>query len=347
MAPEVSPHRSGSGRGVDSASPDGVQLAIKNGLPARTAEIASPCIPPAWGEPLSEADYAVLAASGITPEIVNEAMLRRVKDYEGGEVIGQKGRRNCAGVLFPSYWPGEQYPFNYRLRRDNPDWTVGKDGKPKPDRKYLGPPNSGNRLYIPPGVTLEQLQDVTIPIAIVEGEKKALALWRLARYETERPRFIPVAIAGVWSWRGKIGKANGLRGERIDLKGPIADLGRIQWKDRKVFIVFDTNVHTNDSVKWARKGIARELATRGAGVQLVNLPEDCGGTALMICWPPGDRPGCSNYSKHQCPVPAFISCFPRSSSRDPKGCFVSPPRVSSYRRYSYQTTGRRLQQISG
>ena len=29
------------------------------------------------------------------------------------------------------------------MRRDTPDWTVGKDGKPKQDRKYLGPPRSG------------------------------------------------------------------------------------------------------------------------------------------------------------------------------------------------------------
>jgi hypothetical protein len=243
MASEAAADRTGADRGVESATPDGVQRDIKNA-----------CIPPAWGGPLSEADYAVLAASWITPEIANEAMLRRVDTFDGREVVCQKGKRDCAGMLIPFYWPGEPGPFNYRVRRDNPDWTVGKDGKPKPDRKYLGPPNSGNRLCIPPGVTPEQLQDVTIPIAIVEGEKKALALWRLARYETERPRFIPVAIAGVWNWRGKVGKANGTRGERIDLKGPIADLDRIPWKDRTVFVVFDTNVHTNDRVKMGAKG---------------------------------------------------------------------------------------------
>jgi integrase len=209
MASEAAADRTGPDHRVESATPDGVQREIKNGLPARAAAVTSTCIPPAWGGPLSEADYAVLAASWITPEIANEAMLRRVDTFEGREVICQKGKRDCAGMLITYYWPGEPGAFNYRVRRDNPDWTVGKDGKPKPDRKYLGPPNSGNRLYIPPGVTLEQLQDVTIPIAIVEGEKKALALWRLARYETGRPRFIPVAIAGVWNWRGKVGKANG------------------------------------------------------------------------------------------------------------------------------------------
>jgi hypothetical protein len=244
---------------------------------------------PAWGGPLTENDYAVLGGSWITPEIADAAMLRRVSEYEGCEVVGQKGKPNCAGILFPYYWPGEPYIFNYRLRRDNPDWKMGKDGKPKPEKKYLGPPKSTNRLYIPPGITPEQLQDVTIPIAITEGEKKALALWRLARYDTERPRFIPVAIAGVWSWRGKVGRSNGPRGERIDLKGPIADLGRIAWRDRRVFVVFDTNVHTDDNVKFARKGIARELTTRGAEVKLVNLPKNCGVNGvddLLAAWGP-------------------------------------------------------------
>jgi hypothetical protein len=146
----------------------------------------------------------------------------------------------------------------------------------KASAKYLGAPGSGNRLYIPPGITAEHLADVKTPIAIVEGEKKALALWRLANHEADRPRFIPVALAGVWNWRGTIGKAGGPKGERLDVKGPIADLSRIVWTGRIVFVIFDTNVHTNDSVQWARRGICRELTTRGAKVDFINLPQDCG-----------------------------------------------------------------------
>jgi hypothetical protein len=125
-------------------------------------------------------------------------------------------------------------------------------------------------------VTLEQLADSTIPIALVEGEKKALALWRLANYNSPTARFIPIAIAGVWNWRGNIGKTGGPNGERLDVKGPIPDLNRIEWTGRTVFIVFDTNVQTNDSVKWARLGISRELASRQAKTLFVNLPQDCG-----------------------------------------------------------------------
>jgi hypothetical protein len=203
-------------------------------------------------------------------------MLRRVDSQGGREAIGQKGKRDCAGVLIPYYWPGEPHPFNYRIRRDNPDWTEGKDGQVKPTAKYLGPPKSANRIYVPPGITPQQLADVTLPLVLTEGEKKALALWRLAWDGTDSPRFVPIAIAGVWNWRGVRGKASNARGERVDVKGPIPDLSRIRWEQREVFILFDANVNSNEQVEWARTGIARELTTRRATVKFINLPFDCG-----------------------------------------------------------------------
>ena len=246
-------------------------------------------MPPTWGGPLTEPDYSTLLNSWITQEIADAAMLRRVNEQEGREVIGQKGKRDCSGILFPYYWPGEAQPVSYRLRRDHPEPVQGKDGALKPDRKYLGAPGGGNRLYIPPGVTAQHLADVKTPIAVAEGEKKALALWRLANHESSQPRFIPVAIPGVWNWRGTIGKTGGPNGERLDIKGPIADLSRIDWDGRTTFIIFDSNVHTNDSVKWARKGLGRELISRAAKVKLVNLPEDCGVNGiddLLAAWGP-------------------------------------------------------------
>jgi hypothetical protein len=281
--------RIGSDYQVTPVPADCARREIRNGTPTSTGDGTSVRIPPSWGKPLTESDYATLGSSWITPEIADAAMLRRVDDHEGRVIVGQKGTRNCAGILIPYYWPGDISAFSYRIRRDNPDWTADKDGKPKPQGKYLGPPNGANRLFVPPGITLEQLSDAQIPIALVEGEKKALALWRLANHETESPRFIPIAIAGVWNWRGRIGKTGGPKGERLDVKGPIADLNRIEWNGRKVFIIFDANVHTNESVKWARKGISRELTTRRAKVDFVNLPDDCGVNGvddLLALWGP-------------------------------------------------------------
>ena len=229
-----------------------------------------------WGQGLTPADYESLEKSWISREIADQAMLRRVIGDEARQIVGRKGHMDCDGILIPYLWPGETGPNNYRIRRDNHEWRRDKNGVLKPDKKYLGAPGSGNRLFIPSGVTVEQLIDVAIPVVIVEGEKKALALQRLAHHGTDRPRFIPIALPGVWNWRGVTGKAGGPNGERLTLKGPIPDIERIPWLKRSVAILFDANVHTNDSVKWARRGIARELRARNAEIRLINLPEDCG-----------------------------------------------------------------------
>ena len=91
--------------------------------------------------------------------------------------------------------------------------TADKDGKPKVRAKYLCAPGSVNRLYIPPSITMEQLQDATLPIVFVEGAKKALALQRLAEYDTDKLRSIAIAIFGVWNWRERgLSKTNEVSG---------------------------------------------------------------------------------------------------------------------------------------
>jgi hypothetical protein len=129
-------------------------------------------------------------------------------------------------------------------------------------------------------VTPQQVDDITLPVVLVDWEKKALALSRLANYSIQRPRFIAIALPGVWNWRGVIGKTAGPKGERINLKGPIPDLDRIRWMNmpehRTVFIFFDLNVLSNASVKAASRGLAHELGKRGSHILFINLPEDCG-----------------------------------------------------------------------
>ena len=74
------------------------------------------------------------------------------------------------------------------------------------------------------------------------------------------------------------------------MHGPIADLSRIEWRGRIVFVVFDANVQTNLKMSNGRGGESgRELATRNAEVKLVNLPGDCGVNGvddLLAVWGP-------------------------------------------------------------
>jgi hypothetical protein len=246
-------------------------------------------IAPEWGDPLTAADYASLETSWITRDVADHSMLRRVDAQRGREIIGQKGSRDCSGILIPNYWPGETRPRSYTVRRDNPEYRTDKDGNVKPDRKYMAEVGRSNLFYIPPGITPEQLQDTSIPILMLEGHKKALAAMRLATHDSDRLRFIPIALAGVWNHLGTTGKANNERGERVDVKGPIPDFDRIEWNGRTAIVSFDSNVNTNPSVKAARGNLARILANRHAIVQYVTLPEDCGVNGiddLLAIWGP-------------------------------------------------------------
>lgn len=224
--------------------------------------------------PLTTEDIARLERSYITEELALDAGLFRVDSANGGRLIGRNGSRDYSGIVFPYRWPGEANAREYRLRRDNPEIEELADGARKEKGKYLSPPRARNLLYFPPCARPDALHDVVLPIVITEGEKKTLALSRLAWLDvTNGPRFLPIGIPGVWNWRGKIGKTTNETGTRCDVRGPIADLDRIAWENRKVIILFDANAKTNPSVADARRRLAKELGRRGGSVQLVDLPE--------------------------------------------------------------------------
>src|SRR3984957_630665 len=231
---------------------------------------------PRRGEPLTDADYDSLESSWITRELADQALLRRVSSAEGAEILGRRDNGSYSGIAFVYVFPGEGHIREYWLRRDRPEIRYDAAGNPKEQNKYLGPPGRGNLLYITPGTPPELLTDVRVPIVITEGAKKTLALHRLSQHdlaENDSPRFLPVGLNGVWGFRGKIGKVGGPDGSSRDEKGLIADLRRLTWNGRRVYIVFASNVHTNSKVAAARRHLTIELMKLGAQVYWVNLPK--------------------------------------------------------------------------
>lgn len=224
---------------------------------------------------LTPSDLSDLSASFITSDWAKAAGLYRVDDMTGAEVANQKrgNGRNFAGVVFPYKLPGQPYPCKRRLRRDEPDLERTSTGATKPKAKYLSPPGEPNHLYFVPGVMPEMLADVDLPILIVEGEKKALAMSRFAR-EAGIPLLV-VAIAGVWAFRGSVGKETSASGARVPVKGVIPDFDLLTWEGRKVYILFDSNVQTNSKVLQARQALADECGRRRAEVWIAELPKNC------------------------------------------------------------------------
>jgi hypothetical protein len=237
-----------------------------------TAPPASPLGPER--APLTPGDLAGFERCGIPEGLVRRAGIFRVDTLEGARLVGRRaGSGDYAGIVFPYILPGEERAFEYRLRRDRPEYEIAPDGSRKERAKYLSPPGRGSRLYFVPGTLPEELADVHSPIALSEGEKKALALTALA--ETgDRPRWLAIGIPGVWNWRGRIGIETGPDGDRRPVKGPIGDLDRIKWRGRKVTIVFDLNVRNNPQVQAARWELTRELRRRGAVVHWWHWPKD-------------------------------------------------------------------------
>ena len=205
--------------------------------------------------------------SGIDQLTAERFDLRRVDTVEGAALVGRNDNEDYAGIVFPVYWPGDPNVREYFLRRDHPSIENGK-----PKGKYLAPPGRSNKLLFGPGEPVEALTDPTRPIVLVEGLKKLVAGYRLARYECDHPRFLPCAISGVYGYRGVIGKTTDSTGARVNEQGVIADFSRIIWTGRNVVVVFDSDCATNEKVGAARRGLLAELRKRGAKVSAVDLP---------------------------------------------------------------------------
>lgn len=128
------------------------------------------------------------------------------------------------------------------------------------ERRYDQPSAELPQLYLPkllpPGKTWQQIFDnPEIPIFITEGELKAACATRHG---------IPtLALGGVWNFKSK---RNGL------FRLPI--FADINFRNRTVFIIFDSDAATNPQVLHAQYKFAEELFNCGAIPIVINIPKD-------------------------------------------------------------------------
>lgn len=224
--------------------------------------------------PLTPSDRQKLNADSWIDAATAQAFgLYRVDTFEGADLVGgDPNKEDYTGVVFSGYRPGESQPRTQFLRRDNPTMEKNKDGVLKAKGKYVVAKGERNKISTGPDESVQVLTDAQITAVFTEGAKKLLALWRLARHDSEQPRFLALALSGVHNWRGKIGTVVNPNGKKVDEKGVIPDFDRIAWAGRQVVIVFDSDVATNEKVAAARRGLVAELRRRGAKVAVVDLP---------------------------------------------------------------------------
>jgi hypothetical protein len=131
---------------------------------------------------------------------------------------------------------------------------------PQGSAKYYQKSGTLARLYFPPAV-LPILQDVSIPLCITEGEKKALKATQEGIY--------CLGLGGLWSWS-----------DGTDEKNLIADFDKVVWKGRAVYLIPDNDWLNPDrhgerkNLKQAVYELAYRLIDRGTKVFIVELPKE-------------------------------------------------------------------------
>ncbi len=146
-----------------------------------------------------------------------------------------------AALVFPFYDRSGTCVLQ-RVRPDHP--TRG-------GAKYLQAANSPVRVYYPPGA-LPAIEAAGTPLILTEGEKKSLAGTQFG--------FPTIGLTGVDCWHPK-------RQLRL-----LPELEAIDWKQRHVYIVFDSDAADNLQIQASEVGLAQQLALCGATVLVVRLP---------------------------------------------------------------------------
>jgi predicted transcriptional regulator len=128
--------------------------------------------------------------------------------------------------------------------------------------KYETPTKQRNGIDVPPGVG-PALDNPAIGLWVTEGCKKADA--------AACAGLACIALPGVWSWRG----SNGYGGRTA-----VADWHDIALNGRQVVLAFDSDVVRKGAVRSALSELARYLASKGAEIRYLQLPDTDGKVGL-------------------------------------------------------------------
>ncbi len=190
-----------------------------------------------------------IAASGVRSE-TSHAALRQILNWPA------MPKRMASGIVFRFRDSAGHLNGYARFKPDSPR----KDPKGKLV-KYESPREQPNRVYIPAN-TVKAIKDPLAMLLVTEGEKKSLA--------ADQAGFPCLGLVGVFGWKDA-------KRERL-----LPDLELIEWRGRKVFIVFDSDITSNPNVLDAESRLAAQLINRGAIVRVVRLPDGPNGEKMGL-----------------------------------------------------------------
>ncbi|MCB0720377.1 MAG: DUF3854 domain-containing protein, partial [Bacteroidetes bacterium] len=198
-----------------------------------------------------------LLASGLTDDTIRDAGLYSADSGSVASILGWKPNHTNWGraLVFPFPNLDSSPIFYSRIKPDFPRTSrVGKRVK------YESPRNHENRAYFPPRF-IESFAAQGIVI-VTEGEKKALAAFQAG--------FCCVGLVGVWGFQRRRHRDD--RGKVFGPRQLIPDLQGLDWADKRVCIVFDSDVESRMDLQVAEFRLAELLTGRGATVRVARLP---------------------------------------------------------------------------
>lgn len=196
-------------------------------------------------------------ASGLSDDHSRTLGLRPLEGTDTYSLMKEEGAKDpvaVGSVMLPYFdLKGKQTDF-YRLRFL--EKLPGFAGIVQKPQRYWQPPRTLNEVYLPPLLpsSWEDIaKDPHVTIYITEGEFKAAAACSAG--------LACVGLGGVDVWRSS------KRG--VDL---LPALAAIDWKNRNVVIVYDSDAATNPNVVRAQRQLAHEMISRGALPAVASLP---------------------------------------------------------------------------
>jgi hypothetical protein len=195
---------------------------------------------------------ADLQKSGLTEDDAGKAGLYTARPGDLNRLCGRAIPDGTTGLVFP-YPNADGHRDGFvRVKLFPP--LVDADGH---TIRYLQRVGSPPRAYFPPGV--ERVLGSDQPLAIVEGEKKALAIAKAG--------VACVGIGGIWNF---------VQGGEL-----IPDLKAISWRNRLVRFVPDGDVWSRNDLRRAVFQLGRLLEAEGATVSVVQLPSTLPGLSKV------------------------------------------------------------------
>ena len=196
--------------------------------------------------------------SGLSDETIRLNEFRTIDDRIKAAIL--LGRKEVANTLLPGIelplWSIDGERIGSRFKPRPQDQLPGKKASPK----YLSANGAGPQVSFPKmsdGAWRQIAKDTTVDLFVTEGEKKGA--------KATQEGFPTLVISGVdcFSKPGRMALLPGFKD--------------INWRGRRVFIVFDSDRASKQSVLLAESKLAELLRLEGATVRVVELTEGADG----------------------------------------------------------------------